>query len=114
METPRFAPLTLAGLSSYHRALEDAGAGYLFIDTAPSIGGVNPDLFAIADLILIPLNPTPTDLRALVKGLPVIKNPASGFISCCHACGRTFVTMTTSRWPSMSSGLVSRLVCMNG
>src|SRR5262249_57122695 len=60
-------------------ALEKAGAGYLFIDTAPSLGGVNPDLFALADLILIPLNPSPTDLRALVKGLPVIKQSGKPF-----------------------------------
>lgn len=79
METPRFAPLTLTGLSDYTDKLDAAGASYLFIDTAPSVGGVNPDLFAIADLILIPLNPTPTDLRALVKGLPIIKKSGKRF-----------------------------------
>ena len=79
IETPRYAPLTFSNLPDNLRALEDAGASYLFIDTAPSIGGVNPDLFAIADLILIPLNPTPTDLRALVKGLPVIKQSGKPF-----------------------------------
>jgi chromosome partitioning protein len=76
IDAPRYAPLSLADLSNNLRALKDAGASYLFIDTAPSIGSVNADLFAVADLILIPLNPTPTDLRALVKGLPTIK--ASG------------------------------------
>ena len=76
IDTPRYAPLSLADLPNNLQALEDAGVSYLFIDTAPSIGSVNADLFAIADLILIPLNPTPTDLRALVKGLPTIK--ASG------------------------------------
>jgi chromosome partitioning protein len=79
IETPRYAPLAFSDLADQLRALKDAGAGYLFIDTAPSIGGVNPDLFAIADLILIPLNPTPTDLRALVKGLPVIKRSGKPF-----------------------------------
>lgn len=79
IETPRYAPLAFSDLPQYLRALQDAGASYLFIDTAPSIGGVNPDLFAIADLILIPLNPTPTDLRALVKGLPVIKQSGKPF-----------------------------------
>lgn len=59
--------------------LNQAGARYLFIDTAPSIGGVNPDLFAIADMILIPLNPTPADLRALVKALPIIKQSGRPF-----------------------------------
>jgi chromosome partitioning protein len=79
IEAPRYAPLPFSDLPRYLRALQDAGASYLFIDTAPSIGGVNPDLFAIADLILIPLNPTPTDLRALVKGLPVIKQSGKPF-----------------------------------
>jgi len=79
IETPRYASLAHAGLAASVQALRDAGASYLFIDTAPSVGGVNPDLFAIADLILIPLNPTPTDLRALVKGLPVIKQSGKPF-----------------------------------
>ena len=79
LNTPRYAPLTLSDLSNNLRALTDAGASYLFIDTAPSIGSVNAELFAIADLILIPLNPTPTDLRALVKGLPTIKKSGKPF-----------------------------------
>jgi chromosome partitioning protein len=79
IETPRYTPLTFPDLNNHLRALQDAGASFLFIDTAPSVGGVNPDLFAIADLILIPLNPTPTDLRALVKGLPVIKRSGKPF-----------------------------------
>jgi len=79
IQTPRYAPLTLSDLSNNLRALADAGASYLFIDTAPSIGSVNAELFAVADLILIPLNPTPTDLRALVKGLPMIKRSGKPF-----------------------------------
>lgn len=79
IETPRFAPLSFSSLRDNIADLHAAGAGYLFIDTAPSIGGVNPDLFAIADMILIPLNPTPTDLRALVKGLPAIKKSGKAF-----------------------------------
>lgn len=79
VDTPRFAPLSFSSLTDTIEALQRAGASYLFIDTAPSVGGVNPELFAIADLILIPLNPTPTDLRALVKGLPVIKKSGKPF-----------------------------------
>jgi chromosome partitioning protein len=76
ISAPRYAPLSLSDLANNLGALRKAGASYLFIDTAPSIGSVNEELFAVADVILIPLNPTPTDLRALVKGLPIIK--ASG------------------------------------
>lgn len=79
IDAPRYAPLTLAELPAKLRALSDAGAAYLFIDTAPSIGAVNADLFALADLILIPLNPTPADLRALVKGLPLVKQSSTPF-----------------------------------
>ena len=79
IDTPRYAPIALSDLSGNLRALREAGASYLFIDTAPSIGSVNAELFAVADLILIPLNPTPTDLRALVKGLPTIKRSGKPF-----------------------------------
>ncbi len=40
---------------------------------------MNADLFALADLILIPLNPTPADLRALVKGLPLVRQSGTPF-----------------------------------
>ena len=77
------SPLTRArksaDLGARLKALDTAGATYLFIDTAPSVGAVNAELFAAADLVLIPLNPTPADLRALVKGLPMIKASGTPF-----------------------------------
>lgn len=79
IEAPRYSALTLSDLKGRVKALSDAGASYLFIDTAPSIGAVNADLFALADLILIPLNPTPADLRALVKGLPLVRQSGKPF-----------------------------------
>jgi chromosome partitioning protein len=79
IDTPRYSALSLSDLSGRVQALSEAGASYLFIDTAPSIGAVNADLFALADLILIPLNPTPADLRALVKGLPLVRQSGKPF-----------------------------------
>jgi chromosome partitioning protein len=79
IDTPRYAPLALSELATKPRALAEAGAAYLFIDTAPSVGAVNAQLLKVADLILIPLNPTPADLRALVKGLPIIKEAGKPF-----------------------------------
>src|SRR3954465_10358024 len=79
IDTPRYAPLSLDDLIGKVKALDQAGASYLFIDTAPSIGAVNADLFKLADLILIPLNPTPADLRALVKGLPLVRQSGKPF-----------------------------------
>jgi chromosome partitioning protein len=79
IDTPRYSALALEDLVGRVGALDKAGASYLFIDTAPSIGAVNADLFALADLILIPLNPTPADLRALVKGLPLVRQSGKSF-----------------------------------
>jgi chromosome partitioning protein len=79
IDTPRYSALSLDDLPGRVQALSEAGAAYLFIDTAPSIGAVNAELFALADLILIPLNPTPADLRALVKGLPLVRQSGKPF-----------------------------------
>jgi chromosome partitioning protein len=80
--TPRYAELSLANCREKVRDLDAAGASYLFIDTTPSRaeeGSVNAALLALADLILIPLNPTAADLRSLVKGLPLIKKSGKPF-----------------------------------
>src|SRR5580692_11243176 len=37
IESPRYAPLAISGLKGSLAALEDAGVGYLFIDTAPAM-----------------------------------------------------------------------------
>lgn len=79
VDTPRYAPVVLAELTARLKALDAAGAAYLFVDTAPSVGAVNAELFAAADLILVPLNPTPADLRALVKGLPLVRQSGTPF-----------------------------------
>jgi len=79
IDTPLYAPVTLSELITKLQALDTAGAAFLFIDTAPSVGAVNAELFSVADLILIPLNPTPADLRALVKGLPLIRKSGKPF-----------------------------------
>lgn len=79
IDAPLYSALSLTDLKGRINNLDAAGATYLFIDTAPSIGAVNADLFALAHLILIPLNPTPADLRALVKGLPLVRQSGKPF-----------------------------------
>jgi chromosome partitioning protein len=80
IDTPLYSALALSEAPAKVAALRDAGAEYLLIDTAPSIGSVNAELFSLADLIVIPLNPTPADLRALVKGLPLIRASGKPFV----------------------------------
>jgi chromosome partitioning protein len=76
IDTPCYARLSLTDLPGQIQALNGVGAAYLFIDTAPL---VNADMFALADLILIPLNPNPADLRALIKGLPLVRRSGKPF-----------------------------------
>jgi chromosome partitioning protein len=76
IDTPRYHNLELDNLGAGIATLRKAGAQYLFIDTAPALAveaSANAQLIKHADLILMPLNPNPADLRALVKGLPLIR-----------------------------------------
>lgn len=79
LDTPRYITLALNELTAKQHQLAQAGAAYLFVDTAPSVGAVNSDLLAMADLVLIPLNPNAADLRSLVRGLPLVKNSGKPF-----------------------------------
>jgi chromosome partitioning protein len=82
IETPRYTQLELASLESKVEALAKAGASYLFIDTSPTLprpGEPNAAMLAIADIIIVPLNPTPADLRAVVKVLPFIQDSGKPF-----------------------------------
>lgn len=80
IKEPRYANIVLSEIKEKIAAFSNAGAEFLFIDTAPSIGSVNEELFSLADLILVPLNPTPADLRALVKGLPILRKSGNPFL----------------------------------
>lgn len=77
-DTPLYAPLALPELRGTIQALNEAGAAYLFIDTTPFIGAVN--------------NPTPADLRALVKGLPLVRQS-----------GKPFSFVLARVWPNLKN-----------
>lgn len=64
-ETPAFAPVTLPELASTLAALAGAGYQYAFIDTPPAITESIRRVVALADFVLIPIRPSPHDLRAV-------------------------------------------------
>ncbi|MCK7582380.1 MAG: ParA family protein [Chromatiales bacterium] len=79
-DTPLYAPLALSELRGKIRALRASRRGLSVRGTRlPPSARSTPILFAVADLILIPLNPTPADLRALVKGLPLVRQSGKPF-----------------------------------
>jgi len=83
-ETPGYVPTTIATLAEKIAALEDAGAQWLFVDTAPAINDQNAELLLLADLVIVPLCASPNDLRALRNTLPLL-----------HASGKPFVFVMT-------------------
>jgi chromosome partitioning protein len=83
-ETPGYVNATMATLDEKIAALSDAGASWLFVDTAPAINEKNADLLRLADLVIVPLCASPNDLRALSKTLPILQ-----------AAGRPFVFVLT-------------------
>jgi len=63
-ETPCFARTNAATLKEDIEQLRELGMKLLFIDTPPAIEATIGDVIALCDLILIPVRPSPHDLRA--------------------------------------------------
>jgi len=64
-DTPVFAPVTLPELAKTLTALAEAGYVYAFIDTPPAITESIRTVVALADFVVIPIRPSPHDLRAV-------------------------------------------------
>ena len=63
-ETPCFARTTAATLKEDIEQLRALGMKLLFIDTPPAIEATIGDVIELCDLIIIPVRPSPHDLRA--------------------------------------------------
>lgn len=53
------------GLPAAVTAARDAGYGVLLIDTPPATGEIIAGVIAVSDLVVIPVRPSPNDLRAV-------------------------------------------------
>jgi chromosome partitioning protein len=56
------------------------GAAYCFIDTAPTISEQNTKLLRLADLVLIPVRPSPSDLWAVAETVSQVKEAGKPFL----------------------------------
>ncbi len=61
-ETPQRGEVRLEKLMTALAALAGQGAAYCFIDTAPTISAQTAALIDLADLVVIPVRPSPSDL----------------------------------------------------
>jgi chromosome partitioning protein len=79
-ETPQRADLPFTRLDAGLVALAERGAAYCFIDTAPTISDQNASLIGLADLVLIPVRPSPADLWAVSETVAQVKNVGKPFL----------------------------------
>ena len=64
-EEPRRVKVPIEGLGYCLAMLGQSGADYVFIDTLPQVSENLDPVFAFADLVIVPIKPTPDDLKAL-------------------------------------------------
>jgi len=73
-ETPGLAEVALPRLPQGLMQLEAQGAAYCFIDTAPAHSEQNKGVIQLADLVLIPVRPSPADLWAVSSTVEIVKD----------------------------------------
>jgi chromosome partitioning protein len=61
------------GLPAAISAARSSGYGVLLIDTPPSVASTIAEVIAVADLVLIPVRPSPNDLRAVAGTVELAK-----------------------------------------
>jgi len=71
--SPAFVQTTLATLTNDLAALREAGVALVFIDTPPAMTFAIVEVVANADLVLIPVRPSPHDLAAAGATVDVVE-----------------------------------------
>lgn len=79
-ETPQRAEMPFARLAAGLANMVERGAAYCFIDTAPTISGQSASLIDLADLVLIPVRPSPADLWAVAETVALVKAAGKPFL----------------------------------
>jgi len=78
-ETPHRVEIGLTELAPALGALAQRGAALCFIDTAPNRGD-DAGLFQLADLVLVPVRPSPSDLWAVSATVALLKRVGTPFL----------------------------------
>jgi chromosome partitioning protein len=79
-ETPVFAVVDIARLSEHLASLRDQGVAIVFIDTPPTLTPATHRTLEVADLVLIPVRPSPHDLRAVGTILEAVESKEKSFV----------------------------------
>ncbi len=79
-EKPQRVEVPLDGLQAGLKVLAQRKAAYCFIDTAPTRTDKNVSLFRMADLVLVPIRPSPSDLWAAAATVALLKEANIPFL----------------------------------
>ena len=79
-EAPQRVEVPLESLAEGLALLKDRKASYCFIDTAPTRTDENVALFRMADLVLVPIRPSPSDLWAAAATVSLLKEAGIPFL----------------------------------
>jgi chromosome partitioning protein len=79
-ETPMRAEIPFKELAGGLAAIADKhGASFCFIDTAPAISDQSAAIIGLADLVLIPVQPSPVELWAVADTIELVKAAGKPF-----------------------------------
>lgn len=79
-DTPRRVEVPLQDLAEGLTLLKQRGATYCFIDTAPTRSEETTALFRLANLVLVPIRPSPSDLWAAAATVALLKSAAVPYL----------------------------------
>lgn len=79
-DTPQRLDAPLDRMPEALAKVAEQGAAYCFIDTAPTISEQNTKLLRLADLVLIPVRPSPSDLWSVAETVAQVKAAAKPFL----------------------------------
>jgi chromosome partitioning protein len=79
-ETPQRLDAPLERIADALKKVAEQGTAYCFIDTAPTISDQNTGLLRLADFVLIPVRPSPSDLWAVSETVALVKDAGKPFL----------------------------------
>ncbi len=79
-DTPQRLDVPLDRIAEGLAKIAARGVAYCFIDTAPTISDQNARLLSFADLVLIPVRPSPSDLWAVAETVEIVRAAQKPFL----------------------------------
>lgn len=79
-ETPQRLDVPFTRIREGLAKLSDENVAYCFIDTAPTLSEQNASLLQLADFVLIPVRPSPSDLWSVGETVAQVKEVGKPFI----------------------------------